>query len=204
MTAFWYENPESLLASQRIFVDLASQLLEYCDKVPINMGPLYIRCLRLILARGEFELQCMGFREVDDTFFPSHGKNRKAFQETGNSKHFTHKKKVALQYQRFLYKALEYALELSCQDELNTEKKEFIACFFARAYFKVPEFRKKLLQHLEDSKKGDIDIDELRGAEHLFKKGIQGQFDNIIVSLFDWEQNFHAFIRVSQMVLLTL
>lgn len=199
MVSFVYQTSEDLLTSQQIFIDLGRHLLEYFDKVPLPLRGLYLECLSLVILRGEFDLHFMGFESDDQSFGQS--SNFDIDKERLKIKNMKQKMKVTLNYQRFIYRVLEAVLKLANQDGLDGKSRIFVTKFCASAYFRIPEFRERLLQSLEDSQDAKVEITEWRGTEYQ----LEGETDNrrknkVIVSLFDWNTYFYRFLKVTSFI----
>ncbi len=71
---------------------------------------------------------------------------------------------------------------------LNENEKKFTENFVALAYFRIPEFRSKLLDCLKLSMaKGQTEIPEWRGAEWNLEVNENDIKNKYILQLFDWE-----------------
>jgi len=53
------------LYSQSILIDIANHLLQYADDIDETLREGYYDCLKIIINRGEFDLNYMGF---DDSY----------------------------------------------------------------------------------------------------------------------------------------
>ena len=197
MVSFIYQSEEDLLTSQEAMIDLAFHLLDYSDEAPTNQKPIYYECLSLIMDRGEFSLSYMGFDQAKAELFLQKA-GRTAFKnETAKTlKSIDKKIKVCLNYQNFLYRTLEKVLHKLNQKKLEDKEREFVESFCAIAYFKIPEFRKKLLDNLIEANKG-IEIDEWRGTEwQLDSEIINSNRNQELLSLFDWDKDFYRMLMV--------
>jgi hypothetical protein len=199
MVSFIYKSSESLLAAQKLLTGLARNLLDYCDEVPITLKPVIYECLTLILNRGEFDLNFMGFgKGYKELMSPSKSQTKAvdAANMKIDMKNVDQKLKVCLTYQTFLYQALQKVLEKLNQKGIPDKEREFVEQFTAIAYFRIPEFRNKLLENL--IRKEDPIIDEWRGTEWgLDEEILEEQKNQQFVSLFDWENEFYVYLRVN-------
>ena len=76
-------------------------------------------------------------------------------------------------------------------------ERDFIDNFCAIAYFKIPEFRVKLLECIK--KVNVIEINEWRGTEWKLDDAItDDQRDLYLVKLFNWENAFYKFLKVNR------
>lgn len=198
MTSFMYQSADDLLTSQQILIDLAEHLLEYIDKVPKDLSLLYEQCLSKAVVRGEFQLNFVGFDEDEASPLNLHRKDSSnRAQDVKNTRQ--KKAAVAISYQRFMYSTLGYVLKLVDLDGLDESKKNFAAMFCAIAYFRIPEFRERLLKRLESTKDEKVVIPELRDTEWQLtgEADDQRKKNQDIISLFDWEKIFYFHIKVN-------
>ena len=199
MLSFLYKTPESLLASQRILIGIAKHLIEYADEVPNTLRPIYYESLLLIFERGEFELNYMGFDESYSEFLKN--AQKMSFKNESGApkvevKNFQRKLEVCERYQTLLYQTLQKVLSKFNMKGLSDKEREFVEQFAAIVYFRIPEFRKKMLGRLYDEIK-DINIDEWRGTEWKLEEDIDDEKKNKqFVSLFDWQGCFYVYLKV--------
>lgn len=199
MLSFLYKTPENLLASQRILIGIAKHLIDYSDEVPHTLRPVYYESLLLLMNRGEFELNFMGF----DSSYAEFLKNAQKISfknETTNLKievkMIQRKLEVCERYQALLYQTLQKVMEKFSKKGLPDKEREFVEQFTAIAYFRIPEFRKKLLERIFKQIK-DIKIDEWRGTEWNLDEQIDNEKKNQqFVALFDWENDFYVYLKV--------
>lgn len=95
------------------------------------------------------------------------------------------KQKIGLEYQLLLYKALRLSLEKLNRKGLTSDQQEFLETFLAVAFFRIPEFRTKLLGCLH--KERDVNPEEWNFS--LDKGENKG---TTMYSVFDWDQEFYA------------
>lgn len=86
--------------------------------------------LKLLINRGELHLNQMGFTEAT---------------EQTEKKLLKFKTQVGLKYQSFLYSCLEVVLEKLKQKAFADNERSFIENAVANSYFKIPEFREKII-----------------------------------------------------------
>lgn len=153
----------------------------------------------MLIHRAEFELNYMGFDESYEEFLKNAQKT--SFKnEVGGAKldikNIQQKLRVCESYQAMLYLALQKVLAKMNQRGLPDKEREFVEQFTAIAYFRIPEFRKKLLECLRK----DIEhtpILEWRGIEwHLDDRHDVGRECPQFFSLFDWERDFYVYLKV--------
>ena len=71
----------------------------------------------------------------------------------------------------------------------------FIENFCALAYFKIPDFRHKLLSCL--IKKEDSSFEEIKDTDfHLETNNFEDKKNKYFMSLFDWEKDFYVYLEV--------
>ena len=203
MVSFIYKNTDELLESQKILLDLAKHFVEQCDQVPISLRPLYYECLTMVILRGELELNFMGFDQ--ETYGTLMENASKASFKNPNSgtvnldvKNVKQKMKVAASYQTFMYQTLDKVLQILDQKGLIEKERAFVEVFCAVAYFRIPEFRNKLLACFDLSANEGVQITEWRGTEWLLDSDPDdSKKNNQFVSLFDWDNNFYHYLKVS-------
>jgi hypothetical protein len=195
MVSFVYKNMEDLLTSQKILIDLAKHFVEQCDQVPLSLRPLYYECLTMIILRGELELNFMGYNQ-ETTSKHSINKSQKMGTPHLDAKNVKQKMKVALSYQTFLYQTLEKVLKILNQKGLIEKERIFVEIFCAVAYFRIPEFRNKVLTCFDSADNGGVELTEMRGGEWLIGSGpLNTMQNNQIVALFDWDKSFYFYLR---------
>ena len=149
--------------------------------------------------RGELQLNFMGFDESYKDFLKNAQKI--SFKNEGYNckveiKNIKTKFEVCERYQALLYQALQKVLDKVNQKGLPDKERAFIEEFTAIAYFRVPEFRKKMLERIHNSVK-DMKIEEWRGTEWMLDENIDENKKNAqIVALFDWERDFYVYLKV--------
>ncbi|KAL4468703.1 hypothetical protein ABPG74_005206 [Tetrahymena malaccensis] len=198
--SFYYKSQEELLQSQDILIDVAKHLSQYADEVDEYLRDNYYECLKIIINRGEFDLNYMGF---DDTYhFLLETAQGAQLKKTGFNKEAIRKlnlkMKVALSYQKLLYSILEKVLDKLNQKALSDKERQFVENYCAVAYFRIPEFRQKLLSVV--IKSDDIEITEWRGTEYQLDETKNNKLtkNNEFISLFDWEQSFYRFLKTQE------
>ncbi|EAR90403.2 hypothetical protein TTHERM_00112530 (macronuclear) [Tetrahymena thermophila SB210] len=198
--SFYYKSQEELLQSQDILIDVAKHLSQYADEVDEYLRDNYYDCLKIIINRGEFDLNYMGFDE--SYHFLLETAQGAQLKKTGFNKEAIRKlnlkMKVALSYQKLLYSILEKVLDKLNQKALSDKERQFVENYCAVAYFRIPEFRQKLLSVV--IKSDDIEITEWRGTEYQLDETKNNKLakNNEFISLFDWEQSFYRFLKTQE------
>ena len=148
--------------------------------------------------RGELELSYLGFNDQFNDFLKSDRQNNsnKPINSKSEFKIFSKKIKIGLIYQKYLYDSLNIVLQKLNQKGASDNERIFVENFCAIAYFKIPEFRVKILSCI--TKTNDIDIPEWRGTEYKLDENFENKTKkyNLFISLFDWEQEFYRFLKV--------
>ena len=203
MVSFIYNNIEDLLNSQKILIDLAKHFIEQCDQVPLSLRSLYYECLTAVILRGELELNLMGYDQessiplMESTSKAILKKNQKLGSFNPDMKNMKQKIKVATSYQTFLYQTLEKVLNTLNQKGLIDKEKIFVEIFCAVAYFRIPEFRNKLLACVDSAHNEGVELTELRGADWLLDTRTSSiKPNNQLTPLFDWDRNFYIYLKV--------
>ena len=203
INSFLYKTPENLLASQRILTSIAKHIIDYADEVPVTLRPIYYESLLVVMNRGELQLNFMGFDESYADFLKN--AEKMSFKNDDcrfkvEIKNIKAKLEVSERYQAVLYQALRKVLDKVNQKGLPDKERAFIEEFTAIAYFRVPEFRKKMLEKIRNAVK-DIQIDEWRGTEWKLEDDISEEKKNKqIVALFDWENDFYVYLKVRRSI----
>jgi len=187
------------MLSQKILIGLTKHALENCDEVPNSLRPVYFETLLMLIHRAEFELNYMGFDESFEEFLNNAQKT--SFKNDGGGpkvdlKNIQQKLKVCESYQSLLYHALQKVLNKMSQKGLPDKEREFVEHFTAIAYFRIPEFRERLLNCLRKDIK-DVQIPEWRGIEWRLDESIDDNKNPHLFALFDWERNFYIYLKVS-------
>ncbi|KRX03788.1 C2 domain [Pseudocohnilembus persalinus] len=206
--SFYYKNREELYKSQSLLIELANHLYEYADEDDqVYLKPLYYDCLKLIMNRGEFNLETIGFSDEFKIFidrnFNVKNMNKK---QKELYKIFKKKLKIGLEYQQLMYHTLDICLKKINIKALIEQEQQFIENFLALAYFKITKFREKILEIII-RKDDESKIPEWRGTErqledsgHLYKslqKQNQTQLNQhtkYFQSFFDWDQGFYQYM----------
>ncbi|EAR90961.2 hypothetical protein TTHERM_00145660 (macronuclear) [Tetrahymena thermophila SB210] len=197
-TSFYYKSQNDLIRAQTILIELADHLLSYADEVDEYLRESYYKCLKMILNRGEFNLDNIGFKQSYQQFVKGKAKN---FQFKTNQKQeiqdLKKKLKVGLQYQNLMYQTLEKVLLKTESKYLNGEEKGFVENYCAIAFFRIPLFQQNFLSCL---KFNDLSIPEdLKNIFQYFDQRasiIEG--NKVFESLFDWQYFFESYMLSDQ------
>ena len=157
--SFIYKDLEDIMNAQRILIELATVLVDSIDKILIITDKLYYECLEAIFRRGEFDLAALCFE-----------RNKKKIPVLKN--------KIAVDYQKLLYRVLGKTLDDLQQKGLGDARRAFVEFFLSYAYFRVPEFRRELLT-------------VLKRPETSFTPG-NSDIKSVLV---DWDKDFHVHIN---------
>ena len=181
------------MRTQLMMIDLADHLLSYADEGNEKIRNSYYVTLKLIMNRGELDIAQMRFDETFNFLLdPASQAKKRQFD-----KKVLLKMDVSLSFQQFLYKALDKVLYKLNQKGGEKAERDFIDNFCAIAYFKIPEFRVKLLECIK--KVNVIEINEWRGTEWKLDDAItDDQRDLYLVKLFNWENAFYKFLKVNR------
>ncbi|CAD8078040.1 unnamed protein product [Paramecium sonneborni] len=172
---FEYKSQQDLFNAQKLLIEIASKLLESADQQEESIREEYYILLKQIINRGELGLNQMGFSEET---------------EKTSGKLLKFKTEIGLNYQSFLYKCLGIVLQKLKQKSLADNERAFVEHFFASAYFKIPEFRTKIINSVQRS--DDPQLPEWRSLT------ITKQTDEItnkeFNDLFDWNRHFYEYL----------
>lgn len=127
---FTYSSAEEFLRAQTILLDIGFSFLEIYNILEKNLDQAFFVSYVSLLKRGEFLLPSLMWDE-----------NTPSKLETG-------KQKVAARYQKFLYFGLAKVFESLNNSAMSNYQKKFIEYYLAMSYFRIPEFRFKLITAL--------------------------------------------------------
>lgn len=161
--SFVYKSFDDVIQAQELFVQIAQNLYVSADKMDKNLQHDFYECMITLLKRGELDLAAMSF---DDSL---------------SSKHLAMKHKVALQYQNLLYQLLSLVFDSLEQQGPHDIHKNFIEFFLAYSYFRIPEFRTRLLNVLSITR-SEVFLDE-------------GKTIEIESVLIDWDKDFYNHLK---------
>ncbi|CAD8117542.1 unnamed protein product [Paramecium sonneborni] len=173
IVCFEYKTQQDLFNSQKLLIDLAIRLLETADQQQELLREQYYTILKLLMNRGELSLSQLGFS--DQT------------QKT-NEKLLKFKLEISLTYQIFLQKGLSITLEKLKQKSLAQNERSFVENFFANAYFRVPEFRNRIITSVQRAE--DEQIPEWRSLTKSSGGVSNLEFNDI----FDWNKHFYEYL----------
>jgi hypothetical protein len=188
---FIYRNKPDLFQTQILMIDLAEHFLACAEDANEKLRASYYHILKLLMNRGEFDLANVGFDE-SATILLTGGVGKHI------SKEMLSKMEVGVKFQALLINILEKVLYKLNLKGCDVDERNFIDNFCAIAYFKIPEFRIKLLDSI---KKHDFNqpINEWRGTEWVLEDPISDdKRDKHLLNLFDWEKNFYRFVKVKK------
>lgn len=129
--SFVYPSVAQMLKVQELFLDIGEALWLKFDHLQGDIETAYCHCFEALLSRGEFDLQNIGFENVDP-------------------ENHDMKVKVGSRYHRFLIETLSYVLDQLENRAISTAKRNFIEFLLAYCYFRIPDFRHELLLTLSD------------------------------------------------------
>ena len=103
--------------------------------------------------------------------------------------------KIAANYQRFQYKAMEMGIDKLNMKGVDVYKRNFVEIIISVSYFRVPEFRERFLNIILE--KSDPIVEEWRNTEGflLERHCDDGEFTSpAIMRMFDWKSNCYDHI----------
>ncbi|EGR27741.1 hypothetical protein IMG5_190360 [Ichthyophthirius multifiliis] len=195
---YLYSNEEELIRVQDLLINLAQHLLEYADQVDESLRELYYEALILINNREELDLSYIGFQQEQMEQYIKSGKtlpNVKNLEVQAIEKQPLLKKiKICLTYESYLIETLENVLIKLDQKGGNEKERQFIENFCALAFFRIPQFKKKFLECLENEqgKEKNPQIDEW--FDNISSINLNGK-TSFLASLFSWEQNYYQYLE---------
>lgn len=157
---FNYKDEKQLLKAQEELLEIANKTKAYINENIDEISSTCFALLNSLMKRGELSLAHMGFnfqRNSASThdISPNSFKNKKVY--------------IALKYQELLNQLMNLTL-FSLNFKGHESEKQFAELFCALAYFRIPQFRKHVLQAI--SRPDDPEIEEWRGTEfNLYDRG---------------------------------
>lgn len=141
---YTFESSKALIKSQKILIDLSSYLVEYAPMVNYDIKPYYFQAIILVISRGELDIGHLGIIK----------------QENNN---LEEKLEVAKSYYKLLYEVLKLSFSRMVFKGLDKSSQTYIDKTLAICWFRVPEFREKLIEILK--KKSFYTIDEWKNND---------------------------------------
>lgn len=161
--SFIYKSEEDMIQAQELFMQIATNLYLAADKLETSLQQDYYECMRVLLRRGELDLSAL------------------SFDSASTKRNLQTKQKIALQYQTLLYKLLSDVFDYLDQQGLNGIHTDFIEFYLAYAYFRIPEFRVRLL-----------DLLSIEKSTIYTDKGKIIEIDSVLM---DWDKGFYSYIK---------
>lgn len=123
------------MKAQKIFIDLGHKTLNYLEEEDVMINDLCWQILISLIKRGEFLLAHIGFDQ----------NQKEKIKNKEIDKKLNFKIEVAIMYKEFVYKLLDLAFKALNVKGLEYER-SFAEMFCAYAYFRISNFRTKLLE----------------------------------------------------------
>ncbi len=197
VSSFLFNNQKELFNTQSALIELANNLLNYVDELDATLQKSAYECLKLIFNRGELDLGCMGF---DSKFLKIFEQNdyetvlKHSSIKKNDHSYLKNKLRISMMYQECFYKALKHVLNKYHQ--IEEKERGFFDNLCVLAYFRVSEFRNKLLACIE---RKDDEIIEWRGNEWGIDDPINDDMrDSSLISLFSWGKDFNNYLKVNR------
>jgi hypothetical protein len=159
---FTYTSAEELMRAQTVFLDIGLSFLEIYNILEKNLDQVFFSSYISLLKRGEFLLPNL------------------MWDETTPSKLESGKQKIAVRYQKFLYMGLAKVFEGLNNTAMSNYQKKFIECYLAMSYFRIPEFRFKLITALGNKPYGPAN-EENEAKLYLFANWNRLLFDRVTI-----------------------
>ncbi len=112
---FYYKTGLDLFKAQQVFIELATHLIEFQDKVTDQIKDLYYECLRYILLRSELGLEYVGFNKKYEFIL----KENNDVTNKEERKNWKQKMSLSVNYQFLLYRILRKVLVKLNQKAIN-------------------------------------------------------------------------------------
>lgn len=192
-TSFLFNTHKEIFQLQASLLDLADHLLNYTSELDDTLQKSVYECLVLIFNRGELDLGGVGFDKKYQDFFmkPNAYATMSSNFKKNDLNYLKSKLKIACKYQSTFSKALKHVLNKSLQCEIK--ERDFFNLICVLAYFRLPEFRTKLLSAIVH--KGD-QLNEWRGNEYTLDNNANPEMTiKCVDSQFSWEEDFELFLK---------
>ena len=132
MRIYIYKSEKDLLHGQQCLLNIGFKMLERLEgDESLTLNEFCWNTLIALIRRGELSLLQTGFSEEEKTDI----QNNKA------SSHLKGKFDFSINYQEFLFSALNSALRSMEEKNLEAVERKFVEFFCAFCYLRVPEFR---------------------------------------------------------------
>lgn len=164
---FTYSNAKELIHAQTVLLRLGEHLCFYCDQVNYSVRPFYFDCMAHLFRRHELDLGSLS---------PS----------TNDKRLFTVKLQLAHRYSSLLIRVLRFILPKVDSRSADQKVYHFIKLFMAIAYHRIPGFREKVINAIQQ--KMWADLPEWKRAE------IQGDSNKDSIAMLNWKTLFYDYI----------
>lgn len=171
-----YSGEAELIAAQNIYLDVGEHVLKYADTVAFELRNSYYDSLNLLIRRGEMDLGHMELSRTRDS--PIHAV----------------KLQTAARYRSFLRKILTLALGKLNLRGVDASIMNFTETTIALAYFRIPEFKDKLLACLKRKSFGVVE--EWRNTQWDLETEVAISAEYL--PMFDWHHFFYRLLEDSQ------
>jgi hypothetical protein len=162
MTCFDYKRQKDLETAQEVMLSLAGHLMEFAPVVMYDIQPYYFECLTLLLLRGELDL---GYLTPLNTL---------------------RKQEIGGRYMHFLRHSLMLALKQLNVKGADAKLQVFVDTMLVIAYFRLPNFKEKLLQGIKAKKLRPIP----EWKDNVFDL-LEEHESAVLLPVLDWENNFY-------------
>ena len=187
---FNYGSRTELIRSQQILINLKSNLIKFADKMNETVKEYFYKALTVLIVRKEFDIEHFSFDELPNDF-KKEAKKANFKSNHNDFKMISSEIKIASKYEKCLYQALKLCLKKIIEGSSGTNEKHFIETFLAKAFFRIPWFRKKIIELLTV-----LDNKSKRNLTESFVVSSQNNVPNTyFLSHFDWENEFYENLK---------
>jgi hypothetical protein len=158
--------------AQQLLIEAGEYIIKYADVVAYEVRGFYCEALMHLMRRGELELGQISLERVTD---PSQQAKRI---------------EIAVRYRTFMHRVLSLALSKMNLKGTDPKVQEFSEGIFAVCYFRIPEFKAKLLAAFK--KKSYERIAEWRGTLFDLEEDITESANFPL--MFNWQEFFYDFL----------
>lgn len=158
--------------AQQLLLEVGEYIVKYADVVAYEVRGCYCEALMHLMRRGELELGQISLERVAD---PAQQAKRVA---------------IAVRYRSFMHRVLALALSKMNLKGTDPKVQEFSEGMFAVCYFRIPEFKAKLLSAFK--KKSYERVPEWRGTLFDLEEDITESANFPL--MFNWQEFFYDFL----------
>ena len=188
---YGYSETKDLYSGQNVILDLGLTLIKIIDKLNRDQRSLIFDILKLINERGEFDLGTLSTK-----WFKDKNKNEGISSKFLFMDESLLKNKIIENFLEFNYNCLKYSLEIITRGKIiDPQSLDFAEQYLKIAYFRIPFFRKILLNAISSdvNEKIDVLLNKVSNYRNMRRRTLIVNFleSDPINSLLLWEGLFY-------------